>query len=213
MAGLLTLRKATEITEALTTLLAPVCERIEVVGSVRRGAPICKDLELLVIPQPLPERPARKTLFGAEPAPVAVGSALDAHVERLVSGDGILRRSEPAVMGPRYKRLRWGDVCQVDLFICLPPASWGALMAIRTGPADFSALLVQMQSHGGAMPAGLRQQDGALHNRGGVIDTPTEREWFEALGLPWWPPAERSHMRLLRELARRERMQHARTQS
>ena len=100
--------------------------------------------------------------------------------------------------GPRYKRLIWigrsGPLerMPVDLFCVLPPASWGALLAIRTGPAEFGRGLVTKRSQGGAMPDELQQREGALWGPLGKIETPEEEDYFAALGLSYWPPEERS---------------------
>jgi hypothetical protein len=82
-----------------------------------------------------------------------------------------------------------------------PPASWGALMVIRTGPADFSEAIVTKRSKGGAMPDSLSQREGALwDHRGDRLDTPDEESYFAALGLPCWDPADRSIHILRRHL-------------
>ncbi|GAH73129.1 unnamed protein product, partial [marine sediment metagenome] len=45
------LEKAKVIAENLKSLLAPVCEKIEVAGSIRRQKPDVGDIELLCIPK------------------------------------------------------------------------------------------------------------------------------------------------------------------
>lgn len=38
---------------------------------------------------------------------------------------------------------------------------------------------------------GSTQRDGALWNRGEVVETPTEKDYFKMLGVPWREPKER----------------------
>jgi DNA polymerase/3'-5' exonuclease PolX len=79
---------------------------------------------------------------------------------------------------------------KLDLFIVQPPAQWGAILAIRTGPAHYSHWLVTQRKQGGAMPSYLRQRDGALWDGDELVPTPTEASYFAALGIdtvpdPW----------------------------
>ena len=71
-------------------------------------------------------------------------------------------------------------------------SSWGVLYTIRTGPADFSHKLVTPRLHGGWMPAGMHVKDGALWDRGAIVETPTEEAFFAALGLPYLAPEQRT---------------------
>ena len=45
------LQKAKAIAEELKALLEPVCQRVEIAGSIRRQKPEVGDIELLVIPK------------------------------------------------------------------------------------------------------------------------------------------------------------------
>jgi len=186
--------------ERVVHLLAPACERIEIAGSIRRRAPTVGDIEIVCAPRMIPE--AGK-LFGG-----AMVSAMERHLDQIMARPGAkigfdneLRRN-----GPRYKRLEMSDAklyrVKVDLFCVLPPASWGAILAIRTGPSEFSRALVTRRSLGGAMPDEIEQREGALYGAGGRIDTPEEADFFAALGLPWIRPEERTAL-ALREIVRR----------
>lgn len=201
------LADARRAAERIVALLEPACERIEIAGSIRRQVAIVGDIEIVCQPK-----------LGDGSSPNV--SAVDDRVEQLVplsgnlfgglsGGDkspdsGLRFNTENPANGSRYKRLIWtggpGGVprMKVDLFCVLPPASWGSLLAIRTGPGDFSRGLVTKRRHGGAMPDGLRQGDGALwdHEHCEKIETPEEADFFAALGLPCWPPEERTAERL-----------------
>jgi hypothetical protein len=154
--------------EQLVRLLDPACERIEIAGSIRRQIAMVGDIEIVCQP--------RMTI---DPTALLAGeeiSALDGHVDRVIRSTKVasplLKYYElnPA-NGSKYKRLVFhggsnpNDRYKVDLFAVIAPASCGALMAIRTGPADWSHLLVTKRSLGGAMPDELQQANGALGPR------------------------------------------------
>ncbi len=189
---MLRLSEAQDIAGKILELLKPACENIRIAGSVRRGASQVNDIEIVALPRL--ERPA--TLFGtADPV-----SALDARL-RVACSESPLTVGGKS--GQRYKRLHWGQAANIDLFIVRPPATWGAILAIRTGPADFVRVCVTARQFGGAMPPGMCQHDGQLLRDGKPLDTPTEESWFTALGLPQWEPGERTPERLQKYLARR----------
>jgi DNA polymerase/3'-5' exonuclease PolX len=94
---------------------------------------------------------------------------------------------------------------------------WGSVLAIRTGNAEFSHLLVTSRSEGGAMPFRMRQADGGLQRllewqeygpdpeqyaepRWEAVATPEEADYFTALGLPWIEPFRRNRSVLRRWL-------------
>lgn len=188
--------------EAFCGMIDSVCDRIEVAGSIRRQSALVGDLEIVCVPR-LTTDPT--TLIAGEPI-----SALDRHIERLAFFPRGHSETEPPVKfntnapanGSRYKRLIWRgrsgpiEKIKIDLFAVMPPAAWGALLAIRTGPADFSKMLVTKRSNGGAMPDGLQQRTGALWGPRGKIDTPEEADYFAAIGIPYWPPEDRTAERL-----------------
>lgn len=166
-------------------MLEPLCEDLVVAGSVRRERDDVGDLEFVIRPRMVPRR---DDLFGVD-----LVSAIDADMPHLTRPGSPLQ-FDPEVKrnGPRLKRLIWKGELVVELFIVFPPASWGSILTIRTGPADYSHLLVTKRLHGGAMPDDLEQRDGALHGPSGRIDTPTEEDFHAALGVPCWPPAGRT---------------------
>jgi DNA polymerase/3'-5' exonuclease PolX len=184
--------------------LEPLVERIMVVGSIRRQQEEVGDLELLAEPK-VREEP---DLFHPRSVP-----DLEPVVNRLGELGTIVKS------GPRYVQVKlgflqsiadaaaFGDSCQLDLFLCHPPASWGALQVIRTGPSDFSRICVTRlrkkgwRCHRGAvwapheeLPPPNRLE--ADHNTETEIDgrgytrlrTPTEDDFFEACDMDGVPP-------------------------
>lgn len=209
-------REGERIAVEVMKLLGPACEQMIIAGSIRRLKPFPEDVELVVRPRLTTDQ---LHMFDAEDEEI---SALDRHVERLLLAEQAEPRPRLAwskvvkANGTRYKRLTWCGKVEIDLFAVLPPAQWGALLAIRTGPADFGHLLVTKQCYGGAMPSDWEQKGGALWRPTGCVgvekvETPTEESYFAALGLPCWPPEERNAGRLWKFL--HERNRHARSVS
>ena len=173
----------------LLDLLEPVTERRQVVGSVRRREPLVGDLEILVSPK---LEPYEVNLFGE------VLSYCDLlqnwHRDQLRDGTYTHRLSSDGKRadGGKYKRLTSAGVA-FDLFICRPgEQEFGVLEAIRTGPADFSRRLVTQRSAGGMLPFGMRVADGVLWHGNRKVETPDERDFFDAIGVVWIPPEMRA---------------------
>lgn len=212
--------------ERLVIEIEAHCHRLLVAGSIRREKAFVKDLELVVLPTPL-ARTKPGTLFEEEQT-----DELTVYLEEVVSagrhrrllrptqqvilknlGDGRTEQAKRASpWGPAYKRLwwTWGEVTYpVDLFIATPE-TWGPLCAIRTGPSDFSQRMVTQQPKG-AMPPHKRQHGGRLQQRTGQdawedIDTPDEAAWFNAIGVPFWGPRERTDAKLCEFLRRARKL-------
>lgn len=179
------------------TLLAPACERIEVAGSIRRGKPDVGDIELVCVPRVAVIR----DMFGGD---AGIGAnALDALCTQLLEDQALAYRFDKRgvrAWGSRYKRALFcarGVTFALDIFAVLPPAQWGVIYTLRTGPGDFSKRLVTARQQGGAMPSHMRVKDGVLRSGNGkTVSTPEEAHFFAALGLPYIPPAERTVKRL-----------------
>lgn len=169
--------------ERLLEGLAPACERIEIAGSIRRQAADVGDVELVAIPRGIP-----CDLFGEA---LEEPSELDRLVDELLEAGRLQPRLTLAGsrrMGLRFKALASsGGELGVDLFIVRPPAQWGAIFAIRTGPAGYSRELVTA-----ARRRGLRCIEGRLLDlEGNELATPEERDFFDAVGVPYAEPWNR----------------------
>lgn len=183
------LARAEQVAAEVMALLSPYCDRLEIAGSIRRRRPDVGDIELLAVPKTT-ERVI--DLFGDQ---VETENHLDDFMRAQLAEafPGFRHRHDkngyPA-FGPRYKRLLYLGY-PLDLFSCLPPAQWGVLMAIRTGPAEFSRRLVTPRRRGGMLPDGYSIRDGQLWRSDVAIHTPTEETLFGELGLDYIPPEER----------------------
>ena len=177
------------LAEKLAAELAPYCDRIEVAGSIRRGKPDPKDIELVVIPR---FNEARGVNLLGEMVVLGQANLLENGLAWLFAGrewalDQALKRN-----GPKYKRLvhlNSGICC--DLFI-VTVESWGVQFTIRTGPGDFSKEMVTRALH-----LGMQVDGGQLwrvHRDGTrtVVPTLTEHDFFAALRVPFLLPPDRS---------------------
>lgn len=175
--------RAFAMAEKLRAALMPACARIEIAGSLRRQQPQVKDIEIVAIPK------VRRDLFG-DPME-GEQTELDLRIAELIAKGALearLDRNGRQRMGQRYKALRAvRSGLPLDLFAVLPPAQWGAIYAIRTGPADFSKRLVsECQRHG------LRCEGGRLLTTDSkTIPTPTEADFFRECGVKLRDPRDR----------------------
>jgi DNA polymerase/3'-5' exonuclease PolX len=183
---------AKRIADELLDRLRSACVQIEIAGSIRRRSRWVHDIEIVAEPW-------------TEIVPNLLGDAIHYH-SRLddaladLQDEMILRSFPGAKHGERMQQFAVAPTgIKLDLFIVRPPAQWGSLLAIRTGPAHYSHWLVTPRRQGGAMPSYLKQRDGGLYEGDTLIPTPTEASYFGELGIdpvpdPWdRAPAWRRH--------------------
>lgn len=191
--GRVGLTRARSAAQQLLEFLAPACKRAAVVGSVRRRRQRVKDLELLVEPK----------VFGVPPVDIFTQQPEIPTLDQQLATAFDAGWLQPADKnGQRMKTLRIlskaGDLVdwlKVDLFVVMPPAQWGSLMMIRTGPADYSQWMVTRRSAGGICPDHMRFYGGALmqttYTTEEVVPTPEEDDLYRAMGLAWTCPWDR----------------------
>lgn len=162
--------------KSMRKYLDPGCERFEVGGSVRRKKPRVKDIELVVIPK------VDQVEFGKPPGQCE-GFTKTFEYFRVQTHADVIKN------GDRYKQLAWSKTKQcppLDLFIVRPPAQFAVIYLIRTGPDHFNKALIQR-----ADGFGIKFRDGAIWKDDSMIDTPTEKEIFEALEMNFIAPEKR----------------------
>jgi DNA polymerase/3'-5' exonuclease PolX len=196
---------ALAIAESIRDQLAPYCERIEIAGSIRRRAESIGDVELLVIPKLVRRQLALFDDFATDQPPVDL---LHEALEDLEHHLEIRKRRDSkgrSFWGPSDKRILWRygasstDWIAVDVFGATS-STWGAKLAIRTGPWQLSKLLVTHRGKGGLLAHDLefragglyRYEDGGRSARRHFVATPTEHDLFRELGLPYIEPALRT---------------------
>lgn len=148
----------------------------EVVGSVRRCRPIVGDVEILVDEAtPTQVRFALHSINAERGPPNKRGA-------RAPWGDRYFKAVIPYQVDDNVGR------CDLDVFVCLPPADYGVLRLIRTGSAHFSqAVVTRLHRYG------LESRDGHIVNRssGAIMPAPTEETVLRLARLAWIPPTER----------------------
>lgn len=173
------LLEAGKMAAQLIRLLEPYCEKIEIAGSIRRKKKEVKDIEIVALPKD------------------KIGSYAGREGERMLVKKLAFLESKSRIRmiknGEKYKQFmlvkRNGvELIKVDLFIVTPPAQWGVIFAIRTGPASFSKWLVSYRK-----PQGYTFKDGVLHNPiGEKLSTSTEESLFNTLGMDFIPVENRN---------------------
>jgi DNA polymerase/3'-5' exonuclease PolX len=156
--------EALRIAEGIVQQLTPHCERIEIAGSIRRGKPDVKDIEVVAIPKPYDVG-----LF-------ASGIALVVDQWEKVRGE----------LPCKYTQRILPAGIKLDLFMC-EPNNWGLIYALRTGPSEWnqSFLLPSVTA------AGLVMRDGYLWRGSQQIYVRSEADLFRILGKPFADATER----------------------
>jgi DNA polymerase/3'-5' exonuclease PolX len=167
-------QQAKVIADALVEKLSPYCERISIAGSVRRQKPEVHDIEIVAVPKV-----------------IDVPNMFDTVGERGFPSDLFLSY-RMIKNGDRYKQIVLPEGINLDLFIVLPPAQWGVILTIRTGPADFSHKIVTSKSFGGYLPGDCKVHDGGVYRGGALIPMPEEADFWKFVGMRWIEPEKRS---------------------
>jgi DNA polymerase/3'-5' exonuclease PolX len=178
--------------------LRPACHRIAIAGSIRRHERTVNDIDIVYIPRMVDRR---INLFDTAAVPAT------ADLVSKLARDGywnLVTKSRP---DPRYTHAYLDSYVSVDLYRA-ERATWGALLAIRTGPKTFNQVLVNRT--GGAMPADMVLRGAHLWRRTQRLHTPTETRFFREIGIPWWTPRGRTARRLGRFLSNRAYRRHHR---
>lgn len=159
--------------------IRPSCERAEIAGSIRRGAETVKDIEIVCVPTPVLD------LFGQPTGDDLLRPAIDAMIAR---GSLAWRTNASDKPGRKfYPLVAVKSGIPIDLFAVMSPAQWGAIMAIRTGPAEYAKHLVTV-----CQRRGLRCMEGRLvRSDGSTVETPEERDFIRECGASWAEPEAR----------------------
>lgn len=171
---------ATADAEAFRRLFAGTYERWEVAGSVRRRVSAVGDIEHVV-----------------------VGRGVWDRMAELMPEPGLFEARQPVLTRAVYPdgKHRWGDRYRGVVFrgfrhdvFRSEPETLGAILAIRTGPADFSREMVMRLRERGLCMNGGRVETSA----GNPVPCASEPAFFVLLGAPWMEP----HLRGTNKLGR-----------
>jgi DNA polymerase/3'-5' exonuclease PolX len=172
---------AMSIADEFLGQIAPFCQRIEIVGSLRRLRRDVHDIDILAIPCVIniPD----KGLFG---------NPKRQNLLELKLGN-LCRKNWFAIDpdGPKHKRLlreEQGETLPVDLYIATEETWWTQLL-IRTGSRVHNIKLAQRAQQ---LDMKLKADGGGLISADGTpIPIRSEEEIFDHLRLPYKPPNER----------------------
>jgi len=184
-------KQAYAVTEWLLDQIRPACEIAEICGSLRRRKADVHDAEIVCKPNTATSRPE----WGQK----VYKSRLDQILDNLIF-DGALFKTKGADKMRQYRIGRLWEAFGFEpplnpflfeLWICSPPASWGILYMIRTGPAAFSKFMVTQASKGGALPDEYHVDKGAVWKGDQRIEIPDEQAYFDLCGMRWREPEKR----------------------
>lgn len=195
-----------EVAQWLVDELSPFCQRVEIGGSIRRGSMMPNDIEIVAIPSFVKEavEPTGQMRLGGEPQRFVDKNLLDGQLNEWKAASYLTDRCDKnnrRAWGDRFKRAvvyppHMARGFALDLFSVIPPAQWGVIFAIRTGPEEFSKAFVTSRLQRGYLPPDMQIKHGGLYVGGALRSTPEEEDFFRAIGLPCWPPEERGLERL-----------------
>jgi DNA polymerase/3'-5' exonuclease PolX len=174
--------EAITVAESLVQQFRGGCDRIEVQGGLRRREQEIHEINLLAIPK-------ADWIFATilHPKP----QSLEHMLTDMQSHDEI----EYEKIGERSKRF-WliSSGISVQLYLVLPPATWGVKHVFGTGPDKFVHWMMKTQRYGGAIPNHCRVKHGSVWDRksGQKYETPEEVDFFRLCGLDWIAPEARA---------------------
>lgn len=154
--------------------LAPMCDRIEVAGSIRRGRLEVGDIDLVILPKP--------GQFAA------IKARCKEKCRVITDGDQNFISA---------LRLSPGNEFQLDIFFARPacrdllqyiPGNFGSLLLCRTGSKEHNILLVE---HAKRMGLVWRPYAGVFDGYGRCLAAESEAEIFQSLDLEFVPPERR----------------------
>jgi len=157
------LEVAQKIAAEVVKRISPYCQRIEVAGSIRRQKAIVRDIDIVLIPS----------------------DAWNLEGEVLA----LARPFKPKLSGEKLKRFEYNGA-QVDLYYATPE-TWATLLLIRTGSKENNIRLCSLAKKRGWHLAA--SGDGLFDKTGRRVAGNTEISIYNALGLPFQRPEERSN--------------------
>lgn len=168
------LQKAKAIAEELKALLEPVCQRVEIAGSIRRQKPEVGDIELLCIPKFIDGVDQLDREIGALVIQGRLGFRLNKRGSRAYGPKNKLMVHLPSGIGV--------DIFSTDL------ECWPVALVVRTGSAETNKRIAMAAIRKGWH---LRAYGRGFTTPGGEMVCRSERDVFELVGLPYLPPEQR----------------------
>ncbi|TYP92046.1 hypothetical protein LX73_2292 [Fodinibius salinus] len=177
------LREAALIAGYVQSNIEPMCKRFTIAGSIRRQEPYVGDIEIICIPKVGNVAPPGE-LFPTEANKVIHHIKMN---RQEIVGD--CRGYKINKGGNRYYQFMYLGM-QVDLFMTTPK-QWGRMLAIRTGPAEFTKKMARRWKDLGykGVDGELVYTDGKEHRS--TPKFPTEKSFFKFLRWDYIEPQNR----------------------
>lgn len=163
------LARARALAEKIAAQLRPFCERVEIAGSIRRGRPVCGDIDLVCLPKPGGKEEIVRRCHQA--------AKLMKHGEQYV----VFELANGFQLDLWFAHAGGGDLFAPE------PSNFGVLLLARTGSAMHNVWIAQTAQ---AERLHFNPHKGILRGRE-VIASTTEQEIFDALGLAFIAPERR----------------------
>lgn len=169
------LEEAQKHAHTIVELIRDLCDKIEIVGSIRRRKSEVNDADIIAIPKTKKYMRVFEEYESSDGSWKAIEKRLIQHgLHKIRAGDELLAFGLEHVDFP------------IDIYRARPE-TWGTLLLIRTGSARHNIILCSTAQH---MGLALSAAQGVIKD-GKVIASRTEEEIFEALGLDYVPPEKR----------------------
>lgn len=172
---------ALDIANDFIRQISAACDRIEIVGSLRRQKVGVNDIDLLVIPRFI--QMEDETLFG--------GPYKEDQLDKQLSQLCLSHDMELDANGSKVKRFLKsvdGDTIPIDLYIA-SEQTWWTLLLIRTGSRQHNIKLarraMELHMHLKADGSGLMTEAGT------ILSVGSEEDIFKQLRLDYRPPEDR----------------------
>jgi len=162
---------AKSLADELLIKLLPYFDKIEIAGSIRRQKQFnIKDIELVAIPKRIP---VKTSLFDNK-------MQVDPTTSNFLSA--WKEKSNDPKGSPSGKYMKLTYKVQVDLFMTTDK-NWGYIKALRTGSRDFNFRILSA-----AKNKGVQLREGSCFFKGNHIPVPTEKDFFDLIGLEMIDP-------------------------
>lgn len=176
------LEKAFDLAKKITKNLAPLCDQIQIAGSIRRECEKVGDIELVALP-----------ITVEDDHPFFAGVKMHPHkpIYPYLDKHEVQGKIRQIKKGEKFRQFmlldRDGkDIICVDLFLVFHPNEFGTQVLVRTGPQSFSKWIVNIRKK-----RGFKFDKKRLYKNGVEVDTPKEQDVFRALDISYIPAHQR----------------------
>ena len=162
--------KALRLARDASEWLRPVVQRLEIAGSLRRRREQVRDIEFVAEPH------FNGDLFGGEsPLVKPIRAVLHEMGTWVKGGERMMQVTD----------LFGHEGVKLELYLVHPPAQWGSILAIRTGPYQLGEHCMSAM-----WPRGYQHRRGhaVRIDTAELVPTPEEADFFRLAGVPCLPP-------------------------